>query len=666
MPSSTVRSPERSVTSTPVEPLSTLLQRVILPRRADPVAVRALYVDERWATTRRVWPAPGGVVTDPRDVDIEVTVAGPNAARVRALSRTSMVVPERTEVSFAAYFNAFPAGYWRRWTALRTLRLRLDVEGAGRVDVYRSKADAGQVHVHGELVEGRRELDIELDLTPFEDGGWYWFDLSTEDSELVVHSGGWHAPVAAPGRAAVTIGMPTFNRPTDCVATLRAIGEDEVLRSIVTAVVIPDQGVDKVREQDGFPAARAALGDRLRIIDQPNIGGSGGYARVMYEALENTDCEQILYMDDDIVLEPDSILRAVAFSRFARRPMLVGGQMLQAQSRSRLHAWGEIVDRHRMRWNKAPGTEYDHDFAQQPLRQTAWMHRRADVDYNAWWMCLIPRVVAEDIGLPLPLFIKWDDVEYGLRARKAGYPTATVPGVAIWHMSFADKDDATDWQAYFHLRNRLVGAALHGTGARPTAMLADSLKHALRHALAMEYSTLALQEMAIRDFLAGPRALVDKLPTALGEVRARCAEFTDGQVVDSQELPLPAGGQLDVQRMLTPPTNPVTIGATLLKRLVHQLRPVDTRTCHQPQLSLARHDARWFVLSGLDGVTVSTADGRGVTYRKRDPQVFRSMLARSVALHRELSREFPRLRKLYRDAAPELTGRAGWKRIFDT
>ncbi|MBW0010721.1 MAG: glycosyltransferase family 2 protein, partial [Pseudonocardiales bacterium] len=202
--------------------------------------------------------------------------------------------------------------------------------------------------------------------------------------------------------------------------------------------------------------------------------------------------------------------------------------------------------------------------------------------------------------------------------------------------------------------------------ARPTAMLADSLKHALRHALAMEYSTLALQEMAIRDFLAGPRALVDKLPTALGEVRARCAEFTDGQVVDSQELPLPAGGQLDVQRMLTPPTNPVTIGATLLKRLVHQLRPVDTRTCHQPQLSLARHDARWFVLSGLDGVTVSTADGRGVTYRKRDPQVFRSMLARSVALHRELSREFPRLRKLYRDAAPELTGRAGWKRIFDT
>jgi galactofuranosylgalactofuranosylrhamnosyl-N-acetylglucosaminyl-diphospho-decaprenol beta-1,5/1,6-galactofuranosyltransferase len=662
MPSSTVCSPDHSGTSAPAESSSTLLQRVIFPRRADPMAVRALYLDERSGAAPRVWPADGRA----NPLDVEVRVTNPSGRRVRALSRTSAQVPAQTEVSFAAYFNAFPASYWRRWSTLRTLRLRLDVEGAGRIDIYRSKADATQIHVHGELVEGmRRELNIELDLTPFEDGGWYWFDISTEDSELIVHSGGWHAPLSAPGRAAVTIGMPTFNRPTDCVATLAAIGSDELVSSIVTAVVIPDQGANKVRDQDGFAAAQAALGDRLRIIDQANIGGSGGYARVMYEALENTDCDQILYMDDDIVLEPDSILRAVAFSRFARHPMLVGGQMLQAQARSRLHAWGEVVDRQRMRWNKAPGTEYDHDFAQHSLRDTAWMHRRTDVDYNAWWMCLIPRTVAENIGLPLPLFIKWDDVEYGLRARAAGYPTATVPGVGIWHMSFADKDDATDWQAYFHLRNRLVGAALHNSDARPTALLADSFKHALRHALAMEYSTLALQEMAIRDFLAGPEALFDKLPTALGEVRARCADFTDGQVVDSQDVPLPAGGRLALQRMLKPPTNPVIIGATLLKRLAHQMRPVDTRAQHRPQLALSRQDARWFVLAALDGVTVSTADGRGVTYRKRDPQAFRSMLARSVALHRKLAAEFPALRKRYRAAAPQLTDRTGWKRVFD-
>ena len=39
-----------------------------------------------------------------------------------------------------------------------------------------------------------------------------------------------------------------------------------------------------------------------------------------------------------------------------------------------------------------------------------------------------------------------------------------MPGVAIWHMAWSDKDDAIDWQAYFHLRNRLVVAAMHWDG----------------------------------------------------------------------------------------------------------------------------------------------------------------------------------------------------------
>jgi galactofuranosylgalactofuranosylrhamnosyl-N-acetylglucosaminyl-diphospho-decaprenol beta-1,5/1,6-galactofuranosyltransferase len=30
--------------------------------------------------------------------------------------------------------------------------------------------------------------------------------------------------------------------------------------------------------------------------------------------------------------------------------------------------------------------------------QAAWMHRRTDVDYNAWWMCLITPTIAQDMG----------------------------------------------------------------------------------------------------------------------------------------------------------------------------------------------------------------------------------------------------------------------------
>ena len=77
-------------------------------------------------------------------------------------------------------------------------------------------------------------------------------------------------------------------------------------------------------------------------------------------------------------------------------------------------------------WTNAPHTEYDHDFAEVSAgrrgTRSKLLHRRIDVDYNGWWMCMIPRQVAEELGQPLPLFIKWDDADYGLRAGRARLP----------------------------------------------------------------------------------------------------------------------------------------------------------------------------------------------------------------------------------------------------
>ena len=345
--------------------MSTLLQRVILPRSGDPMSVRALYMDERTGLALR--HRPGGARSH-RAQPRAPRGRGGHRAQAAGHVATSASLPEQSEVSFGAYFNAFAAGYWRHWTPLTEVRLKLRLEGSGRVDIYRSKSEGARIHERGVVLgtRGVHEVDVALDLRPFEDGGWYWFDLTTDDDALTLHEGGWHAPVEAPGTAAVTIGMPTFNRPADCVATLTAIGEDPLVLAAVHQVILPDQGTRKVRDEPGFAAAEAGLGGRLRIIDQPNLGGSGGYARVMYEALATPETQQILFMDDDILLEPDSVLRAVAFSRFAREPMLVGGQMLSLQVRSQLSTMGEVVDRHKFLWRNAPQTEPHHDLAERP------------------------------------------------------------------------------------------------------------------------------------------------------------------------------------------------------------------------------------------------------------------------------------------------------------
>ena len=618
-----------------------LLSRVILPRPGEPLDVRKLYITE----------------------------ADTNSRRAHAPTRTSLDIGGESEVSFATYFNAFPASYWRRWSILDAVVLRIELTGAARVDVYRSKATGARISVAGAPAVSESDdkpavVEFEISLAPFEDGGWIWFDITT-DTAAVLHSAGWYAPIEAPGRADIAVGIPTFNRPADCVSALAALTSDPLVDAAIGAVIVSDQGDRKAKDHPDFDAAAARLGDRLSIHNQPNLGGSGGYSRVMYEALKHTDCEQILFMDDDIRIEPDSILRALALNRFAKSPTLIGGQMLNLQEPSHLHVMGEVVNRANFMWTNAPFTAYDHDFAKYPLddveeTEGQQLHRRIDVDYNGWWMCMIPRSVAEELGQPLPLFIKWDDADYGLRAAEHGYPTVTMPGTAIWHMAWSDKDDAIDWQAYFHLRNRLVVAAMHWDG-EVKGLVASHLKATIKHLMCLEYSTVAIQNRAIDDFLAGPEHIFSILESALPEVHRMRKAFPDAVVLPgATALPAPSGRV----RVHKPPVAPPMILLRLAQGLVHQFRRADPAHHQRPQLNVPTQDARWFLLCKVDGVTVTTADGRGVVYRQRDRAKAAGLLRASLRRQLKLARKFDTMRRIYREALPELSSKQKWETVL--
>ncbi len=628
-----------------------LLARVILPRPGEPLDVRKLYIDESETNARRAHPP----------------------------TRTTLEIGAESEVSFATYFNAFPASYWRRWSTLESVVLRVELTGSARVDVYRSKATGARITVGGAPVSSetggsgpgsnvgaRASVEFEVDLDPFEDGGWIWFDITT-DSNVTVHSAGWYAPVPAPGRANVAVGIPTFNRPSDCVNALAALTSDPLVDDVIGAVIVSDQGANKAVDHPGYAEAAAPLGNRLSIHNQPNLGGSGGYSRVMYEALKNTDCEQILFMDDDIRIEPDSILRALAMNRFAKSPTLIGGQMLNLQEPSHLHVMGEMVDQENFMWTNAINTEYDHNFAKYRLNdeeepRSRLLHRRIDVDYNGWWMCMIPRQVAEELGQPLPLFIKWDDADYGLRAAEHGYPTVTLPGAAIWHMAWSDKDDAIDWQAYFHLRNRLVVAAMHWDG-NVGGLIASHFKATCKHLLCLEYSTVAIQNKAMDDFLAGPEHIFSILESALPDIRKMRREYPDAVVLPSATA-LPTPSDKRWRKKVTIPTNPLSISLRLIRGVVHQLTVHDPEHHRRPQINVATQDARWFSLCKVDGVTVTTADGRGVVYRQRDRAKMFALLRESVRRQFRLARKFNRMRRVYRDALPVLSSKQKWETVL--
>jgi galactofuranosylgalactofuranosylrhamnosyl-N-acetylglucosaminyl-diphospho-decaprenol beta-1,5/1,6-galactofuranosyltransferase len=585
------------------------------------------------------------------------------------ITEEGAVVFAERRLTFGTYFNSFPASYWRRWVSHPTVRLDVVVRGQGTLTVYRSTAKGHVQRADSVSFDSAEttEHSFDLELKPFIDGGWYWFDVEAGEQEAVLLSGTWGFETDRVREGTLSIGITTFNRPDFCVDQLVGLSKEAEVLELLDEIFVVDQGTDKASDDPRFPEVAEALGAKLRVIEQGNLGGSGGFSRAMDEATARGDSDYVLLLDDDVVCEPEGILRAVAFADLAKKPTIVGGQMFSLYDRSVMHAFGETVDKWKWFWGAAPNTKHGHNFASRSLRSTPWLHRRIDVDYNGWWMCLIPTKVIREVGLSLPMFIKWDDAEFGLRAGAAGYPTVTLPGVAVWHVPWHEKDDTIDWQAYFHRRNRIVAALLHSPYERGGKMVQESFQTQIRHVVAMQYSPAEMGLMAVEDILEGPQRMHRDVLQRLPELRELRKGYDDSRAepeVDRYPPPRrkkpPRKGKDSAA-----PIGPVGKLKTVLRGAVKQVTPPKDLAMRYPEIAVPHVDLKWWRLMQFDSALVSSADGTSVSWYKRDPELARDLVQRSVAVHTRLAKEWPRLAEEYRNALPELVSPDQWAETFE-
>ncbi|MCX6400454.1 MAG: glycosyltransferase [Propionibacteriales bacterium] len=648
-----------------------LLQRQVLPLDGD-VDVLALYLDPDEANLDEDKYVVGGsrAAKDLNNASIRQKTATGTVRPDQVLSRTAVLVPSGEKLSFGTYFNAFPASYWRRWTVVSAVTLTVNVKGAGAtVIVNKSMANGRQQKVESVLTEadGTNTLTFELSLGPFVDGGWYWYDVVAGHGDVTVESAEWTAEVPADRaeHGTVDLAITTMNRPDFCAELLGQLSVPELMPYLDTVFVM-EQGTQKVTDSERFPAAEKGLEGKLKVIEQGNLGGSGGYARGQSESLRKGTATYAMMMDDDVVCEPEGIIRAVTFGDLARRPTIVGGHMFSLYAKSRLHSFGEVIQPWRFWWMSPPDTFNDWDFGARNLRSARWLHKRLDVDFNGWFMCLIPRQVIAEIGLSLPLFIKWDDSEYGLRAKAAGYPTVTFPGAAVWHVPWTDKNDALDWQAYFHLRNRLVAALLHSTYPKGGRLIRESLNHQIAHLVSMQYSTAELRIQAMEDVLAGPHGLHAMLATRLPEVNAFRKQFTDAQLhADHDEFPpvrreKPPRKGRDLSEVPSRRSQLITAGLAPLR----QLKKPRAMAADFPEAEIRAMDAKWYRMATFDSAIVSMNDGTSAALYVRDQEKFKDLMKRTLELHARYRREWPQLAAQYREALGDITSPETWDKTF--
>ena len=641
-----------------------LAARVVLPLTVDE-DVLPLYleggrrypgVDDRFDRQVRGWGDNRNAQTPPE--------GEPRSLAGQVLGRTAVRVPADERISFATYFNAFPASYWRHWTTISAVRLVVQTEGELTLIVYKSNARGVAQQVQRTAIgPGAATTQVDLDLGSFVDGGWYWFDLVGAGVDSRLTQAEWQVRGSRRRDPRLSIGITTINRVDFCRATVAAIAADSELRAHLDTLYVVDQGTDHVDEAPGVDRLIDELGPQMRIIRQANLGGSGGFSRGMYESLKADRSTFHLVLDDDVRIEPEAILRAVRFAAYTRVATIVGAHMFDLHNPTTLHSFGEAIETDRFWWGPVRGVKEEWNLAFDGLRETPWLHRRTDVHFNGWWMCLIPLEVIRTIGLSLPVFIKWDDAEYGVRARAAGFPTVSLPGAGVWHVSWNDKDDTIDWQAYYHQRNWLLAALLHSPLPHGGTALKESFQWLAKNGFSMRYYANAARILGLNDLLDGPDHLAATLAGRLPILRAMQGDYVDTRFSpDPDAFPAPTGLGLVGSAPTMPPRSKLLPWAA--KTAITHLRATDPAAMQRPQAVIPYRYAVWWYLSQFDSAVVSKADGTGAAFYQRDRQLFRSQLVEGARLHTRLYREWESLATAYRQALPELTSPRAWARTF--
>ena len=629
-----------------------VLQNVVFPLDRDPDLL-PLYADpETWSIIE------------------EEPVRVSNRAHLgNILGRTRARIVAGRRVSLGTYFNAFPASYWQHWTSIREVQLTVRTTGPATLLVYRSTGGGIQQRLATREVSGDAESTFDIPLTQFSDGGWIWFDIVADEKHAVLESAVWTTEQEPARHGKASLGITTYNKPDYCVETLTALADSPDALEFVDRIFLVDQGTQLVSEEEGFDEVAERLGDTLQVIRQPNLGGSGGFARAMHETLQRPESDFVQLLDDDVRIEPESLRRSIVFGQYATKPLLVGGHMFDLLDRPKLHGWAEVVDNVPFMWRNLYQEVMAHDFGVANLRQSKLLHMRMDADYNGWWMCLIPLSAIREVGLSLPAFIKWDDAEFCLRAGEAGYPTVSMPGVALWHVSWVGKDDSIDWQAYFHARNRIVAGLIHSTAPRGGTLLRHSRRVDLKHLMMMQYYPVALRNQALRDVLSGPDHMRANLATAMPAARELAKRFPETIIHKDPSQVLHARKGRQVFKRLKRNIFDSPTGArlrwftmsTLVSHWFHRPHPANIA---EPEVEFGKGDANWWRVPLFDSALVSAADGSGKNIYTRDRARFRSQLIESVRLHAALKRRWPQLQEQYRRALPELVSVESWQRTF--
>ena len=265
----------------------------------------------------------------------------------------------------------------------------------------------------------------------------------------------------------------------------------------------PDSSLYKNLEVLIADNGRTLDADRLQttnvhIYPNRNLGGAGGFTRCLMEILEHNDrfgITHILFMDDDVLIEPEAIVRTYLFLNLLKdqyKDAFIGGAMLRTDQPYIQTESGAL-------WNGGAWKPLKSGLDMRRLENCLHSEQEEPAEYAGWWYCCFPASLVNEQNLPLPLFIRCDDIEYGLRNLT---DLILLGGICVWHEPSEHK--YTSYLEYYAARNQLITNALHCQWYGIRHIERTILSRCVQEIMLYRYKNAKLYLQGILDFLKGP------------------------------------------------------------------------------------------------------------------------------------------------------------------
>lgn len=411
------------------------------------------------------------------------------------------------KVSTNSYFNSFYENFYTKYTNLDSLYYWLRLEGDFEISIYREvNEQTNRELIYNQKLESCQEADFVKVTLPDSNNGRIYFELLCLSDGGAFKEGlivGEQQPTQEVSLAIISC---TYKKEAYIKKTVNAIAQDQLLQTKSWKIFVVDNG--QTLTAADFPHAR------VQFIPSRNVGGSGGFTRGLVEALQ-AGYSHFLFMDDDIELDSESIYRLFALYEYAKSDFAVAGSMLDLHKKNVLYEAGALYGKDNQTRESAPFSVavLKHNLDLQNSDSLNNLLIEEEIDYGGFWFFAFSRKVVEQIGLPLPFFIKVDDMEFGLRVKKAlEGKIVAFPSIGVWHEPFYNK--VIIWDNYYYARNNLITQTINGT-LEYLNTITKLTKEIILYLLLFEYNYAEMIVKAFEDYAKGPGIIKNNVPEVL-------------------------------------------------------------------------------------------------------------------------------------------------------